>query len=141
MSRPEAKIISSKIEFGAFKPEPPPLPLPDDWSEVLRGATVMACAMVPAGPDGDEYNEELQKERQRISNGILKLKGEQYFTFDLPAASSEEIVKLMPLYLRWKDEVEEIPYGREGYDNDPYDDSHAYDYDPEGSSYPNRFPY
>lgn len=95
-----AKVFSSKIEFGQFKPEPEPEPLPDDYSEVLRGSCVLACEMVPVGPDGDEYNEDLGRERQRISNGILKMKG--YLHIE-PAASAQEIIALMhtPHYQQW----------------------------------------
>ncbi len=100
-----AQIISSKIEFGKwkFKPEPKtePEPLPEDFSEVLRGSCVMACVMVPVGPDGDEYNEDLVRERQRIGNGVMKIKG---YLHTEPAASVEEISALMqtPQYRQWR---------------------------------------
>lgn len=105
-----AQIIFSKIEFGKFEPEPKtdPEPLPEDFSEVLRGSCVMACAMVPVGPDGDEYNEDLVRERQRIGNGVMKIKG---YLHTEPAASVEEISALMqtPEYSKWLRESKNSP--------------------------------
>lgn len=131
MANSDAKVFSSKIEIGKHKAEMQELrkereaeeaaeaarvkksmesTLPDDWSEMMRGSIVMACAMVPVGPDGDEYNEDLCKERQRVSNGILRMKGPEYFPWEdkMPFASPEEITKLMnsPSYRAWRWEVE-----------------------------------
>ncbi len=150
MSDRPAEIVSSKIHFGAFTPEPKPQPLPNDWSEILRASTVMACALVPAGEDGDEYNEELVKERQRVSNGLMKIKGERYYEplQSLPTASQEEIMELMdsPSYLQWKAEAEWNADWQEGqfrfYSDDTeyldeQEDYHEYHHD----GYYHRFPY
>lgn len=134
----DAKIISSKIEFNAFRPEPPPTPLPDDWDDVFRGASVMACAMVPA-MNGDEYDEALTAERNRVANGIIRMKGELYFrpfkVAKMPAASDEEIIALLhsPHYQRWQAEIEfrrDHPYLLDEYYDDAaeYHDYHDGDY-------------
>ncbi len=108
MNHRPAQIISSRIEFGKFTPEPEPEPLPEDYHDVLCGASAVACAMVPVGPDGDGYNEDLVEERQRVLNGLLKMK--DYLHVD-PAASAEEIMALMetPHYRKWYWELKNPP--------------------------------
>ena len=107
---PSAKILSTKIEFGKFKPNPniqSEPSLPKDYGEILRASCVLACALVPAS-DGDEYHEDLVHERQRIGNGIMKMEG---YLHTEPAASTREILALFqsPQYHQWLSEAKKSP--------------------------------
>lgn len=143
----EAKIVGTKIEFGKCKDEiraqkeaeereeaRRKAQMPDDYGETLSGAAALACQLVVPQDGQDPYDDAVVNERQRVLNGIMKMKG---LLHTEPAASTEEIMEMMksPHYQAWRRSVEwqqenpELAHERMHDERLHEDDYDLYDYD------------